>query len=505
MQLFRVPVALKVNQKRRPPMVLAVKKCPKETGGELLVVWQKARDFRSAWSSGGDVTSLGERVAMRPWAAILFGAAVASACAGSPARIDSRALPNTALEPAEHFIIAAVDNPPADLMPHAGSTPRGYEAVAAYGADASARKVMRALEDGYGLREVNAWPIEPLHIRCAVLRLPDGADRAALLESLSRDKRVRLAQPLQTFVTRSAGYNDPYLELQRGFWQMRVDEAHPWSRGEGVRVAIIDTGVDTLHPDLARSIAGAANFVDSDARQFRRDRHGTEVAGVIAAVANNHEGIVGIAPEARLLVFKACWQARADADAASCNSFTLARALVAALDAHAQLVNLSIAGPEDPLLTGLIREGLRRGILFVGAASSETADGQRGFLHEAGVIEVRSSEAPSAGAPVLYAPGREIVTLLPGGHYDFASGDSIATAQVTGVVALLLEKNRALTTAAAMKLLRDTSAPADAARGDAVHVDACAAIVALMGHGACMDADPDSRLAEKHGGIGTLH
>jgi hypothetical protein len=151
---------------------------------------------------------------VRPWAATLLGAVLASACAGSPARIESRALPTAAPEPAERFIIAAVDNPPADLVTHAGSTPRGYAAPGAYGPGASARKVMRALEDEYGLREVNAWPIEPLHIHCAVLRLPDGADRAALLETLSRDRRVRLAQPLQTFATRSAGYNDPHLELQ---------------------------------------------------------------------------------------------------------------------------------------------------------------------------------------------------------------------------------------------------------------------------------------------------
>jgi hypothetical protein len=56
-----------------------------------------------------------------------------------------------------------------------------------------------------------------------------------------------------------------------------------------------------------------------------------------------------------------------------------------------------------------------------------------------------------------------------------------------------------------LKLLRDTSAPADAARGDTGHVDACAAIVALMGRGTCKDADPDSRLAEKRGILGTLH
>src|SRR5258705_13815571 len=165
---------------------------------------------------------------------------------------------------------------------------------------------------------------------------------------------------------------------------MDVAGAHPWSQGEGVKVALIDTGVDVEHKDLQGSIAAAANFVDGDTEQFRRDRHGTEMAGVIAAVANNREGIVGVAPGARLLLFKACWQASLDADAAVCNSFTLARALVAAFDAHAQIVNMSLAGPADPLLNGLIREGLRRGVLFVGAAPT---DGAQGLLQQPGIIE----------------------------------------------------------------------------------------------------------------------
>src|ERR1700742_1477368 len=176
---------------------------------------------------------------------------------------------------------------------------------------------------------------------------------------------------------------------------MDVADAHPWSRGEGVKVAIIDTGVDIQHPDLRDSIAAAVNFVDADDAQFQRDRHGTEMAGVIAAIANNGEGIVGIAPKAQLLVFKACWQTRSDADAARCNSFTLARALTAAFDAHAQVVNLSLAGPDDPLLGDLIREGQHRGVLFVGAAPDPAAD-QAGLLHQAGVIEVAGAESRAA-------------------------------------------------------------------------------------------------------------
>jgi len=73
---------------------------------------------------------------------------------------------------------------------------------------------------------------------------------------------------------------------------------------------------------------------------------------------------------------------------------------------------------------------------------------------------------------------------LPGGHYDFASGDSIATAQVSGVVALLLARSPALSAPSALQLLRDTSAHS-AADGGGEHVDACAAVTALVGRGSC--------------------
>jgi subtilisin family serine protease len=281
---------------------------------------------------------------------------------------------------------------------------------------------------------------------------------------------------------------------------MDVADAHPWSRGEGVKVAVIDTGVDIQHADLRGSIAAAANFVDADDQQFRRDRHGTEMAGVIAAVANNREGIVGVAPRARLLIFKACWQARADADAALCNSFTLARALAAAFDAHAQIVNMSLAGPDDPLVGDLIREGLRRGVLFVGAAAESAGS----LLHQPGVIEVASSETHSAVANALYAPGREILTLLPGGHYDFASGASIATAQVSGVVALMVAKNPGLSAAAAYRLLRDTSSSLQAVDGSVGGVDACAAVVTLVGQGSC-HTEAGQSMADQKGNRVALH
>jgi hypothetical protein len=421
---------------------------------------------------------------MLRWATLTIALAMTYACSSAPVHIDSRPLGDQMSQSAERFIIIAVENEPAAFVAHAGSTPRGYDAAVDYGPTTHAREVLRALEKEYGLKEVNAWPIEPLSMHCAVLEIPAGTDRNTLLSALSQDKRIKLTQPLQTFATRTEAYNDPYVGLQRGFQQMDVADAHPWSRGEGVRVAIIDTGVDVLHPDLRDRIAGAANFVDADDAQFRRDRHGTEMAGVIAAVANNREGIVGIAPGARLWIFKSCWQLQPDADGARCNSFTLARALTAAFDAHVQIVNMSIAGPHDPLVGDLIREGQRRGVVFVGAAA-ESPSGDGGLLHQSGIIEVASTEAPSQIATALNAPGREILTLLPGGHYDFASGVSIATAQVSGVVALMLAKEPNLSSAAIFRVLQDTSAESSTSASTVKGVDACAAVVSLMRQGAC--------------------
>jgi len=414
------------------------------------------------------------------------------ACTNAPVRIESGALMGRVDGPTDGLIIAAVDNESAPFVGRSGSTPRGYDGITVYGPTADARNVMHSLEVDYGLRELSAWPIESLHLHCAVLAPPEGADRAALLAKLSQDPRVKLAQPLQTFATRTQNYNDPYVSLQRGFQEMNVAEAHPWSRGDGVRIAIIDTGVDILHKDLQGNIAAAANFVDSDTEQFRRDRHGTEMAGVIAAVANNREGIVGIAPESRILAYKACWQLSADADAARCNSYTLAQALVAAFDAHAQAINLSIAGPDDPLLHSLIQEGLRRGIVFVAAA----APGERetpSLFHQPGVIEVAGAENRSTDSSLLYAPSHEILTLTPGSHYDFASGDSIATAEITGVVSLLLAKNRGLTAAALQDLLRESGVRLN----ENGRVDACVAVIAVVHSGSCRPAaDIEHRLAE---------
>jgi subtilisin family serine protease len=283
-------------------------------------------------------------------------------------------------------------------------------------------------------------------------------------------------QWLQTFDTASSGYNDPYSNLQRNFGQMSITQAHAVSRGASVRVAVIDTGADVDHPDLPVMLT--RNFVDNDIDAFRTDAHGTAVAGVIAAVPNNGLGIVGIAPDVTLLVYKACWRTSATGTKAACNSFTLALALAAAIDAHADVINLSLAGPIDPLLTRLVTRAVDAGIIVVGAVPP---DGLRNTFptNIDAVIAVDSAETGHGTPDVLHAPGRDVISLAPAGHYDFYSGSSLATAEVSGLVSLLRAQRSHLTAHDAEAMLAQSTGHSDPRPAAAVP-DACAALAALL-------------------------
>src|SRR5690606_24965644 len=111
--------------------------------------------------------------------------------------------------------------------------------------------------------------------------------------------------------------SEPYRPLQRNLDLLNVSEAHRWSRGEGVRIGIVDTGVDISHPDLDGRIADHRDFVSASERGMVAEKHGTAVAGLIGASDRNALGIVGIAPAARLYALRACWS-EPDRDDARC-------------------------------------------------------------------------------------------------------------------------------------------------------------------------------------------
>jgi subtilisin family serine protease len=396
------------------------------------------------------------------------------------------------------YVIVTIRNQPAPAPLRAGASVRTYPGVADYAIAPATRHAAKAIAAAHGLRESAAWPIGLLGVHCVVFEIPTNADAGETIARLRRDRRVESVQPLQSFSTLGltstsaapgAPAGDPYRKLQRNLDIMEVSEAHRWSRGEGVRVGVIDTGVDATHPDLAGRIVRQENLVGDHVAEASPDRHGTAVAGVIGAVGDNQRGIIGVAPAAELYALRACWPRPEDDARAACSSFTLAKALVAAIEARMQVVNLSLGGPADPLLTRIVDAGLKRGVVFIGATPREHP--LESFpTNIRGVIAANESSADPVAdatllAPVL-APGRDVLTLAPGGRYDFMSGSSLAAASVSGGVALLLARDRTLTAEQARRLLLRSIRNVAAESGAPIaSIDLCVALSSLVNEADC--------------------
>lgn len=384
----------------------------------------------------------------------------------------------------DRMIVITVENPVEAVPLMAGTTAGSYGAAPGYAAYGSARATVSALAQQYGLEEVTAWPIPELKVHCAVLEVKDGVSRDEMIAKLAKDQRVRIAQPLQSFRTlgtASSTYDANYVDMERGLREIDAPAAQRVSRGEGVRVAVIDTGVDTSHPDLSGRVAMVRDFVELDRAHFKSDVHGTAVAGVIAANPAGGHGVLGVAPQATILALKACWQMPAPghehaAGPSVCNSLTLAQALVAAIEAHAQVINLSLSGPPDPLLAQLVDYALEHGAVVVGATPPD------GDLHAfpVGIPKVIPVDLPGAQVTgALSAPGHDVLTLTPGGHYDFLSGSSFSAAYVSGIAALLLAVSPHLDASKVYAVLK--SSTKEGAGGPMVN--ACAALAAVTNVG----------------------
>ncbi|MBS0455607.1 MAG: S8 family serine peptidase [Proteobacteria bacterium] len=343
----------------------------------------------------------------------------------------------------------------------------GYGDGPAHGAR---RRMAAALAREHGLTLVTDWAMPLLGLDCFVIQVPDDQLPESVAQALSRDPRVAWAQPMNLF--RARGHNDPLYPLQPAAQAWHLLDLHEISTGRNVRVAVVDSSVDAQHPDLVGQVAEKENFVDSH-RDVPED-HGTAVAGIIAARAENGVGIVGVAPSARLLALRACWQE--NAQDTLCTSLSLAMALHFAITHDAAVINLSLSGPSDRLLDRLLDVALSRHISVIGAVDRKLPDGGFPASHS-GVVAV----ADDTGGPTLHgallAPGRDVPTTLPGARWNLVSGSSYAAAHVAGLFALMRERAPAST--AAPFIASVVSFPGGG-------IDACATLAHVAGDGACM-------------------
>ena len=225
--------------------------------------------------------------------------------------------------------------------------------------------------------------------------------------------------------------------------QLRLPQAHTLARGMNVTIAVIDSGVDVKHPELANSVADTFDALGSKEGPHV---HGTGIAGAIVA----HARLMGSAPEARLLAIRAFG---AGANGAESTSYVILKALDYAAEHGAQIINMSFAGPKDPMIERGIAATASRGILMVAAAGNAGAKSPPLYpAANPNVIAVSGTDAQEklfaasnrGNHIAIAAPGADIFLPAPDEKYQITSGTSFSAAYVSGVAALMLERNPAL-------------------------------------------------------------
>lgn len=309
-----------------------------------------------------------------------------------------------------------------------------------YEVSSSVSSLLRGIQRDYQLTRVEGWPINSLELYCVLFAVPASVDLDALLERINQDSRIDFAEPqvafelMATSQSTSLGeknsaelYSDPLFAIQYPKHGELIASLHESSTGKNIRVGIVDSSIDKRHPDLKGRIRDEQSFLQSGV--LHDPRHGTAVAGVIGAQANNQEGIVGLAPQASLFSYEACGQ---HGNASSCNSFTLAKALEYAIQDDLDILNLSIAGNETPLLGKLIEALIERDVILV--AAENVADKTRNFpANRPNVHGVGNDVSEN-----LWFAKNEHLSTQAGGGYRHYEGSSVSAAGVTGFAAALL-------------------------------------------------------------------
>jgi subtilisin family serine protease len=318
--------------------------------------------------------------------------------------------------------------------------------------------------------------------RIARLRIDDGRPVAAVIRSLQAEASILGAQANLLFTVQqgaaAATAADP---VQYSLAKLRLPQAHALAKGESVAVAVIDTMIDATHPDLAGVVA--ASF-DATGTPNKPHAHGTGIASVIAA----HGNLTGAAPAVKVLAVHAFGSAGSDG-----TSLNILKGLDWAGKSQAGVINMSFAGPADPEMRIMFAALRAKGTVLIAAAGNAGPNSRPLYpAADPEVIAVTATDIDDGLFPqanrgthiAVAAPGVNILAAAPNGSYQMQSGTSFAAAQVSGIAALLLERNPKLDAGSIRRILmstaRDLGAPGHDEQFGSGLADALGAVVSAQ-------------------------
>lgn len=310
----------------------------------------------------------------------------------------------------------------------------------------------------YNITLVESTAIGLIDTTVARYRIPDNRTIEAVLATLLADARVGAAQPNYLYSLQDDTRAGKAAALQYALGKLSIPAAHQHATGDGVTIALIDSGVDVSHPELSGARIEIKNAVTDI--PFAAEKHGTALAGVLVA----QEKLLGVAPGSRLLAVRAFY--RGASGSQETTSLILAQALDWSVSQGARVVNMSFAGPEDPLFGEVIDAAAKKGTFLVAAAGNEGEKAPKAHpaAHErvAAVTATDSQnliyDQANRGDHIdVAAPGVDILVPAAGSGYEMISGTSLSAAYISGIYALMLEKSGGSAENNPIEILKNTA------------------------------------------------
>jgi subtilisin family serine protease len=323
--------------------------------------------------------------------------------------------------------------------------------------------------------------IEGINVR--IIQLPPQASEKAVEALLKKNKHLKFAE--RDMIVAHDSTNDPYYSKAWHIPKIGAPTAWPTSTGSGVAIAILDSGVDSAHPDLAGKLLPGWNFYDGNSNTADVTGHGTKVAGTAAAASNNALGVASIAGGAMIL------PGRVGSPTGSASYSTMAAGVTWAADKGARVANLSYGGARGSATVQSAAQYLKNkgGLLVTSGGNDGIEEAVAPSDTLIAVSATTSSDVKASWSSYgnyidVAAPGSGIYTTTNGGGYASVSGTSFASPATAAVVALMMAANPKLAPDDIAKHLFATAVDLGTAGFDKYYghgrIDAAAAVQAAV-------------------------